>query len=92
MKHGRTRRSQRMKPICLLDIKRLVCDFARAVVDQGQFQAAECWRAEFIFDPSDLHKLLVLKKMTLVLTIKIIQCSLYSGGGQTEALGPRGAR
>lgn len=80
-----------MKQICLLDIEGLVCDFASAVVDQGQFQAAEGWRAEFIFDPSDLHKLLVLKKMTLVLTIKI-NFSVYSGGGQTEALGPHGAR
>lgn len=79
-----------MKQICLLDIKRLVCDFASAVVDQGQFQAAECWRAEFVFDPSDLHKLLVLKKITLVLTITKFR--VHSGGGQTEALGPHGAR
>lgn len=81
-----------MKQICLLDIKRLVCDFAGAVVDQGQLQAAERWRAELIFDPSDLHKLLVLKKMTLVLTKKTIKFRVYSGGGQTEALGPHVAR
>lgn len=51
-----------MNPSCLLDIKRLVCDLARAVINHRQLQAAECRRAHFIFDPSDLHKLLVLEK------------------------------
>lgn len=52
-----------MELSCLLDIKRLVCDLARAVVNHRQLQAAECRRADFIFDPSDLHKLLVLEKI-----------------------------
>lgn len=47
-------------PSCLLDRKWLVCDFSSAVVNESQLQTAECWRADFIFDPSDLHKLLVL--------------------------------
>lgn len=51
-----------MKLSCLLDREGFVCDFACAVVNEGQLQAAECWRADFIFDPRDLHKLLVLKK------------------------------
>lgn len=49
-----------MELSCLLDRKRLVCDFASAVVNKSQLQTAKCWRADFIFDPSDLHKLLVL--------------------------------
>lgn len=49
---------------CLLDRKWLVCDFAGAVVNERQLQAAKCWRANFIFDSSDLHKLLVLQKHT----------------------------
>lgn len=51
-------------PSCLLDRKWLVCDFAGAVVNERQLQAAKCWRANFIFDSSDLHKLLVLQKHT----------------------------
>lgn len=52
--------SQLTKLSCLLDRKRPVCDFASAMVNKSQLQTAECWRADFIFDPSDLHKLLVL--------------------------------
>lgn len=52
--------SNKMKLRCLLDRKRLVCDFASAMVNKSQLQTAQCWRADFIFDPSDLHKLLVL--------------------------------
>lgn len=51
-------------PSCLLDRKWLVCDFAGAVVNERQLQAAKCWRAHFIFDSSDLHKLLVLRNNT----------------------------
>lgn len=50
--------------LLLLDIKGLVCDFSSAVIDQSQFEAAECWRTHFIFDPCDLHKLLVLENET----------------------------
>lgn len=46
----------------LLDIKRLVWYFSGAVVNKSQLQTAEGRRAHFIFDPCDLHKLLVLKK------------------------------
>ena len=49
-----------MQLSCLLDRKGLVCDFAGAVVNKSQLQTAERWRANFIFDPSDLHILLVL--------------------------------
>lgn len=52
-----------LKLSCLLDRKGLVCDFASAVVNKGQLQTAKCWRADFIFDPSDLHKLLVLRNL-----------------------------
>ena len=45
----------------LLDREGLVCDLPRAVVDQSELQAAQCWRTNFIFDPCDLHKLLVLE-------------------------------
>lgn len=47
----------------LLDRKRPVCDFSSAVVDKSQLQTAKCWRADFISDPSDLHKLLVLENI-----------------------------
>lgn len=71
--------------MCLLDIKRLVCDFAGAVIDQSQFQAAKRWRAEFIFDPSDLHKLLVLK---VGLTIEGITFTSTFKCGSKETLVP----
>lgn len=53
---------QMMNYRCLLDIKRPVCDFATAMVNKSQLQAAKCWRADFIFDTCDFHKLLVLEK------------------------------
>lgn len=50
--------------LLLLDIKGLVCDFASAVIDQSQLEAAQRWRTYFIFDACDLHKLLVLENKT----------------------------
>lgn len=49
----------------LLDIKGLVCDFSSSVINQSQLEAAERWRTHFIFDPCDLHKLLVLENEAL---------------------------
>lgn len=46
---------------CLLDRKGLVGYFPGAVVNQSEFQTAQCGGADFIFDPCDLHKLLVLE-------------------------------
>lgn len=48
---------------CLLDRKWFVCDFLGAVVDKSQLQTAERWRANFIFNTSDFHKLLILENM-----------------------------
>lgn len=46
---------------CLLDRKGLVGYFPGAVVNQSEFQTAQSGGADFIFDPCDLHKLLVLE-------------------------------
>jgi len=45
----------------VLDGEGLVRDLARAVVDQRELQAAQSRRAHLVFDPGDLHKLLVLE-------------------------------
>lgn len=55
----------------LLDIKGLVCDFSSAVIDQSQLEAAERRRTHFIFDPCDLHKLLVLENKSF----SLIRCN-----------------